>query len=129
TFVQVDATTQGNWPGIYGRDGYLVANDAASIPPFAQVTLAGQSAWTWAMPSSDVRALVRPGNPTQRIASTFYASTTFSVDVNITDGATHQVALYVLAFDRLGRTEIIDVLDAISLTPLNGVGLFGGNSA
>jgi hypothetical protein len=125
TLVQIDATTQGNWPGTYGSDGYLVANDGVNLPLFAQVTLSGQSTWTWGMPAADVRALVVPGNPTQRIASTFYSSTSFSIDVNLTDGATHQVALYVLDFDNLGRTETIDVLDAISLSRLDGAGVLG----
>ena len=34
------------------------------------------------------------------------------MDVNLTDGQAHQVALYLLDWDTTGRAERIDVLDA-----------------
>ena len=37
-----------------------------------------------------------------------------SIDVNLADGNTHQVALYFLDWDYLGRAERVDVLDASS---------------
>ena len=37
-----------------------------------------------------------------------------SVDVDLTDGNTHQVALYALDLDTTSRAERIDVLDAVS---------------
>src|SRR5207248_1594584 len=36
------------------------------------------------------------------------------VDVNLTDGQSHRLALYALDWDRLGRSERVDVLDASS---------------
>jgi hypothetical protein len=40
------------------------------------------------------------------------------VDINLT-GGTHQVALYSVDWDSLGRTEEIDILDAASGTVLD----------
>ena len=37
-FLTTDATTQGNWIGVYGSDGYNVINDSVSLPAYAQVT-------------------------------------------------------------------------------------------
>jgi hypothetical protein len=45
----------------------------------------------------------------------WYAASSFTVDVNLTDGQPHQVALYLLDWDGGGgRSERIDVLDAAS---------------
>src|SRR5262249_44492294 len=71
----------------------------------------GQASWTWAASTTDVRALQKPGNPSDRIAATWFAAGNFTVDVNLTDGQTHQVALYLLDWDRQGRSERVDVLD------------------
>ena len=109
-FVFTDTTTQGNWKGVYGSDGYNIAGDAAQAPSYAQLTFAGQSAWTWNADSSTTPSLQRAG--VGRIAGTYYAANSFTADVNIIDGKTHQVALYFLDYDALGRNETVQMLDA-----------------
>jgi hypothetical protein len=47
-----------------------------------------------------------------RLAACWYSSGTLTVDVNVLDGATHQVALYMTDFDGWGRSLRVDVLDA-----------------
>jgi subtilisin family serine protease len=112
TFVRTDTTTRGTWRGVYGLDGYALANDAASLPAYAQVVFTGNTNWTWAASTADVRALQRP-TTTDRVAATWYGDT-YHIDVNLTDAATHQVAFYLLDWDAAGRIERIDVLDATS---------------
>ena len=110
SFVKADPTTQGNWKGVYGLDGYAIANDATSYPTYAQVSLRNQQPHTWLASTSDVRAVQSASG---RIASTWYSFTDFDIDVNLTDGKIHQVSLYALDWDYGGaRTERIDVLDA-----------------
>jgi hypothetical protein len=70
--------------------------------------------FTWAASSPDVRALQKVSNPGDRIAATWYSSTNFSIDVNLTDGLTHQVALYALDWDDASRIQRVDVIDATS---------------
>jgi hypothetical protein len=111
-FVGTDTTTQGSWRGVYGADGYNVINDTVSYPAYATVTPSGQAAWTWVASTSDVRALQKAAG-TDRIAATWYGSL-FSLDVNIIDGAQHELALYVLDWDNGGRIETIEVRDAVS---------------
>ena len=112
TFLATDTTTQGSWKGVYGADGYNVINNQASYPSYATVTPSGQSASTWAASTSDVRALQKAA-AADRIAATWYASgSTFSVDVNLTDGKAHEVSLYGLDWDSTTRSETIQVLDA-----------------
>jgi hypothetical protein len=117
-FVRADSTAQGTWLGVYGRQGYTLAQGTSSLPAYATVTLTGQAAWTWAASTAVVRALQRPA-ATDRFAAGWYNSTTFSIDVNLTDGLTHQVAVYAVDWDSTTRAERIDVVDAVSGAVLN----------
>ncbi len=127
TFVRTDASTQGSWVGVYGTDGYLLLGGAASYPAYAQVTLAGQQTWVWAGASSDVRALQQVGT-TNRIAGTAYSATSFTIDINLVDGLTHQIAFYALDWDGAGRQETIDVSDATSGAALDAARAVSGFS-
>jgi len=110
SFLGTDLLTQGNWKGTYGSDGYSVINDSSSYPAYAVVTPSGDSAYTWAATTTDVRALER-GVISGRIAACWYASS-FSVAVNLTDGNPHRVALYLLDWDSDTRVTRVDVLNA-----------------
>ena len=132
TFIGSDPTTQGNWQGVYGANGYNIINDSTSYPAYAQVTPAGQQSYVWdAQPGTDVRALQRATSG--RIAACWYSpglvGDSFSVDVNLTDGAAHRVALYLLDWDNNGRAIRIDVLDAATqqvLSTQNAQSFSGG---
>src|SRR5262249_53788546 len=110
TFVRADGATQGSWQGAYGADGYNVVGASASYPASPPGTPGGRGPCTWAASTSDVRALQQPGSSTDRIAATWYAANSFTVDVNFTDGQQHQLAAYLLDWDRQGRSERVDVL-------------------
>jgi carboxypeptidase family protein len=110
-FVGIDTTTQGSWSGVYGGDGYNVINDSVNYPTYAQVAPTGQSNYTWAASTADVRGLQKATNLADRIAATWYGSS-FSIDVNLTDGNTHKVALYVVDWDSTTRAETLEVHDA-----------------
>jgi hypothetical protein len=111
TLIGVNSTTRGNWIGVYGSQGYNVIGDAASYPSYATVTPIGQSSYTWAASTTDPRALQNPGG-TGRIAATWYATSSFTVDVNFTDGQAHDIALYAVDFDENGRSEQIQIINA-----------------
>jgi hypothetical protein len=117
-FVNTDTTTQGNWKGKYGQDGYRLAYDSTNHPAFADVKFYGYDSHIWKLSTSDVRATQR-GAATDRIASTWFANSSFYIDVNMLDANAHQVALYCLDWDNGGRTQTIDVLDAASGAVLN----------
>jgi uncharacterized repeat protein (TIGR01451 family) len=111
SFVASDTTTQGNWHGVYGANGYSIANDSQSIPSYASFAVQNQLNYTWAATSTDPRAL-QTGSGSGRIASTWYGNSPFSFDINLTDGNTHQFALYAVDWDARGRTETVQVVDA-----------------
>ena len=114
SFLQFDTSTMGSWEGVYGADGQGVEGDLIRYPSYAQVTISNAQMFTWAASSPDVRALQKVSNPGDRIAATWYSSTNFSIDVNLTDGLTHQVALYALDWDDASRIQRVDVIDATS---------------
>ncbi|HEX8919947.1 MAG TPA: LamG-like jellyroll fold domain-containing protein [Pyrinomonadaceae bacterium] len=129
TFVKSDATTKGNWQGVYGNDGYRLAGEAAFFPNYAQITTSGRNDYTWAATSTDVRAVQKASNGADRIAACWYNSTEFYINVEVTDGWPHQVALYSLDWDgnnaRQQRIDVLDVgtgtvLDSRSLTAYSG---------
>jgi hypothetical protein len=59
-----------------------------------------------------MRALQEANSATLRIASAYYGNPSFSMDLILTDGNAHQVALYFLDWDSGGRAETVTILDA-----------------
>jgi len=114
TYTGPDTTTQGTWTGRYGADGHMIANDATSPPAYATVSLAGATLYTWAASTTTVSALQVSSGSSTRIASAYYSSSSFTINVNLTDGNTHQIALYLLDWDSTARSETISILDAVT---------------
>jgi uncharacterized membrane protein YkoI len=110
TFVGTDTNTRGDWKGIFGTGGYMLAGDGISLPSYAVVQQQSSSAWTWAASTADGRALRKVALP-DRIAAAWYAASG-DIQLNLVDGLTHQVALYLLDWDGGGRVQSVQVLDA-----------------
>ncbi len=112
TFLRQDTTTQGSWIGAYGSQGYNVIGDTANYPSYATVTASGNTTYQWPA-TTDPRALQNPGG-SGRIAAVWFSKTSFTIDVNVTDVRPHDLALYALDFDNLGRREQIQISDETS---------------
>jgi putative glycosyl hydrolase-like family 15 (GHL15) protein/IPT/TIG domain-containing protein len=112
TLLKLDTVTQGNWKGVYGSDGYNIINEIVGYPAYVKVTPSGNGSWTWASSTSDVRALSKASSSTDRIAATWYSSSSFLIDLAFTDGGVHQVALYCVDWDSTTRIQTVSILDA-----------------
>jgi hypothetical protein len=113
SFTGTDVTTQGNWKNWYGRQGYAVMGDVTWMPTWAAMQPSGASGWTWNSAPTVVRALQRVSG-TGRVAATLYSGTSFNINLNLTDGNTHRLALYMIDWDTTARAQRVEVLDAIS---------------
>ena len=111
TFLKQDTTTEGNWINTYGTQGYEVIGNATSLPSYATVTPSGQKTYTWTTSTTDPRAL-QDASGTGRIAAAWYSSTSFTVDVDFTDGKTHDLELYFVDWDSTARSEQVQISDA-----------------
>ena len=112
-FVGADAKTQGNWKGVYGKEGTTIFNDnsgPAKAPTYGTVATKD---WTyaWQDGTDDVRALQKSNND-ERIAAQIGGEKSIEFDLNLTDGQMHQIALYALDWDRNGRDQTVELRDA-----------------
>jgi hypothetical protein len=112
SFVKLDIETQGNWKGVHGADGYNIIGNAVSYPAHAQVTPQGKQDFVWSNSTTNGVALQKAGAATDRILACWYSPTTFTVDVKLTDGNPHRVALYSLDWSTTDRVQRVEVLDA-----------------
>ena len=111
-FVGADAKTQGNWKGVYGAQGYRIFNDNSgpAKEPYYGSMKAESWTYSWADGADDVRALQKATGD-GRIAAQM-GGDLYDIELNLTDGQMHQVALYALDWDRNGRNQIVEVRDA-----------------
>jgi hypothetical protein len=71
-------------------------------------------------PQRTVRDLQTATGASTRIASNYNSfGHSFTINVNLTDGNTHRVALYLLDWDTFSRAESITITDAVSGAVLN----------
>jgi hypothetical protein len=110
SWLGFDTVTQGSWKSKYGESGHAIAKDSAAGPIQAVLTASTE---TWESSTGDVRALQTAAGNT-RIAAAWDSSGSFNIDVNPPDTLVHQIAVYCLDWNSVGRTETIAVLDADS---------------
>jgi hypothetical protein len=110
TFLEQDTRTEGNWINTYGTQGSEVIGNATSLPSCATVTPSGQASHIWTTSTTNPRALQQAG--TGRIAATWYSATSFTVDVNLSDGKAHDLELYFLDWESTVRSEQVQISNA-----------------
>lgn len=75
--------------------------------------MGGSLTYTWDNPCVTAPCPTKASNHAQRIAACWYSSSeTITVNATQAAGTTHQVALYLLDYDRTDRAEAITVTDA-----------------
>jgi len=121
TFVKTDTSTQGNWKGVYGGDGWNVLMDTSAnnptYPGYATVTPGTHTTGVWAAGSLLPNCLQKPAAGSAiRTAGVWYQKS-WSMNVSVT--GTHQLALYLLDFNNAGYAETITIKDTSSGTVLD----------
>lgn len=107
-FWTIDTTTHGDWATKYGKDGYAIAGlDTSTLPGYAQIAI-DAPATVWAASTTDPSALQNGGS---RTASAWSSTSNYSIDITITDGQAHSVALYALDWNNLGAQEFLEFVN------------------
>ena len=115
TFLQSDSTTLGNWKGVYGQDGNVIAQHSVLVPAYASFNTAGNVNLNvldiWA---TDPRALLKqyPSySSSERIESYFHTGDSMDFLIASSDGQTHRIALYFADYQNQNRSNTVKVLD------------------
>lgn len=109
SFVGSDTTTEGNWRGLYGANGYALAGGGRSIPSDAVLQNWYLNLCAWTASSTGVTAL-EASSGSGRVASAWCGSR-LTFYLNLTDGQSHSVALYALDWNLERRAETIQIFD------------------
>jgi hypothetical protein len=110
-FVGFDDTTKGAWKHHYGSDGYVVIGADRSPASYVQMNYINGAERVWVPKTTDVQALEEPSS-SGRVAAQRAAPLHQIIDLNMTDGNSHDVALYMVDWDWAGRWAAVDVIDA-----------------
>ncbi len=119
SYIGTDTATLGTWTGSYGTNGQVIANDVSNVPAYALLGTTGVSTYTGTTSTTDPCALQISSGSSSRIASAYNSSGSFTLDLNLTDGNTHRISLYLCDWDNSGRTEIITVVNAATQAVLS----------
>lgn len=122
TFLGLDETTLGNWKGVYGQDGNIIALHSTAPPAYAWYALRGVNQFLYNLWSTDPRALQKytySYSPTERIASHFYSRFYMEIEATTRDNQPHRIALYFCDWEAKGRSVTVQALDAATGTVLD----------
>jgi len=144
-FIEEDATTSGNWGGVFGKEGCVLCNylgagsDKKSLPPYV-TSLEYYRAFpknglpdytAWASETADKRAPSPDAdNSSPRNAACISNNDqTMTVTIGIDGTREYQVALYFVDWDNQGRRLAVEMFDANTLNlvaPVKVVDHFSG---
>ena len=126
-FLGFDDTTKGAWKHHYGSDGYVVIGAGQSLPSYVKTKYINGAEHVWVPKTMDVQALEEPTGD-GRVAAQWVTHLHGIIDLNMTDGNSHDVALYMTDWDWAGRWATVDVIDAGTrkLLDSQNVTKFGG---
>ncbi len=115
-FVKTDTATLGNWRGVYGAEGALVAGDGntAAAPKFMRFSARNCTiANRWAQNDQDPNHLQFTGGKGRSIQE-WTTEGEFFINLEFTDANEHQVAVY-LGGQRACSVEVLDAETKASL--------------
>ena len=104
TFLGTDTSTKGNWKGVYGQDGNVIAQHSFAPPLYSIMNGVNTGILLVTDNTDDVRAPLKflySYSPTERIMSLWYNRFSMDFQVSATDNQQHRIALYFADFTPL----------------------------
>lgn len=132
TLVSEDTTTQGNWGGTYGSDGYMLfayngalrtnnRDDLASLPDYVSEITTTLTGYTWGSPNPNPvpsdnpqfnRVLENPAGPlVDRRPATLFNGNGGTITINLNAPRSFQIAVYSLDWDFGRSAQTVQVTD------------------
>ncbi len=118
-FVGTNTTHGGAYQNFYGSQGAYVVGESTSFPSVAAITLGGGSPVVLADATHNPAAAQQITDPTERISAYEAAAVSQTINLDFTDGLTHQTSLYVADLDHKHRVEDVSVIDTATGTVLD----------
>ncbi len=112
SLILKDSGTKGGWIGSYGTQGYDIPDEGMSLPAYASIAVSGATTTEWADTTSNLSGLRGAG--WQATAAAAWFGTSFTINVNMGDGQTHDLALYAVDLDGKGRSEQIQIINPLT---------------
>lgn len=110
-FISRDTQTRGNWPDVFGKEGFMVRLGATQLPAYATASFEGNDQWIWSESTDDGRAPFTDRTKTRRVSAVWYAPDEFYLNLKVIDVKSHALSLYFLDWDRAGRKIAIQATD------------------
>jgi hypothetical protein len=120
-FVQNDATTLGNWKGVYGTLGHLIVGLSTNLPiPEQQVLLENGTTLVHSTNTPNANALERADSEavTNRFSASQSHASALLLSVSVPTGVTNRIAFYLME-PGVTRTERFELLDAAGTNVLD----------
>ena len=130
-FITVDRTTQGNWGGVYGKDGYVLCNyqnegiDKKSLPKyvtaidyyraFPKSGVPEPKVWAAETTKKEALAPDAENNANRRVACYANTDQTMTLTIGVEGTHAYQVALYFVDWENKGRRQAVEMMDATTL--------------
>lgn len=109
-FLGEDSTTQGNWKGHYGGEGFIIPRHQTNLPRYVQGNFSLSKEYIWTDRTADKRVLLR-NDSEERIASFWSLHRRQEIELSLTDGNMHRFAIYFLDWNRQNRVALVEVID------------------
>jgi hypothetical protein len=124
----VESAPQGDWVGVYGADGHVLAgwngsSDEVSLW-FGSATLDQGNRYVWSASTTDVRALESADEGLRRAAG-FYHSSQVQVSLDVTTDYAGVLHVYALDWDSTARRQSVTVDDGSGPQTVDIVDSFG----
>ena len=112
-FIGVDRGTQGSWSGVYGAGGYALPGYDDNLPLNASLTVSNAFLYKPQFMNDDLRMVQIPES-TNRSANCWVHRYPFAFQLGFSDDLIHQVALYVIDYNRFSTYCDVTIHDAVT---------------
>jgi len=106
-FIRMEDVLAGNWRDRFGKEGYRIEQGEDKLPDYVEFAVSGQTdSVVWETDSADYRALTDAKGEHRRAAAVYAdRGAELVYDLNLKDGLVHQIALYMVDWNRSGLKQ------------------------